>query len=230
MDTRQSKLLNLVIENYIDTAEPVGSRFLLSSGNLDCGEATVRNELRELEEQGYLTHPHTSAGRIPTEKGYRYYVDNINKDKIRINKKENDFFGLALKKGVDYQSTRKNLAKSLAELSNAMVIMAFSPDMVYYTGLANLFSQPEFRELELVANVSQVFDHCEECLEGFFDKVNNQPEFYIGLEQPFGEMLSVVASKFNNNEIKNGLVVLLAPQRMDYQRNYGLIKGVVELL
>ena len=66
METRQQQLLNLVIENHIATAEPVGSKFLVSEGNLDWSEATVRNELRILEEEGYLTHPHTSAGRIPT--------------------------------------------------------------------------------------------------------------------------------------------------------------------
>ncbi len=230
MENRQQQLLNLVIDNFIETAEPVGSRFLLSVCELECGEATIRNELRELEDQGYLSHPHTSAGRIPTEKGYRYYVDHINKDKNKITKKDNDIFGLAIKSARDYQSSRKNLVKSLVELSNAMVILAFSPNIVYYTGLSNLFSQPEFRELELVANVSQVFDHCEECLDDFFAKVNNQPEFYIGKDQPFGDMLSVIAGSFSNNEVEDGLIVLLGPQRMDYRHNYGLMKGVMEIV
>ena len=77
LDSRKEQLLKLIIETYIDTAEPVGSQFLVSSGKLDVSGATVRNEMRELEDAGYLMHPHTSAGRIPTESGYQYYIKNL---------------------------------------------------------------------------------------------------------------------------------------------------------
>jgi heat-inducible transcriptional repressor len=229
MENRQKQLLNLVINNYIETAEPVGSRFLLSGGKLDCGEATVRNELRILEEEGYLTHPHTSAGRIPTQKGYRFYVDNIEKDKIKINKKDNDILGMSVKKETEYLRSRKDLAKQFAELTNLAVLLAFSPDSVYYTGLSNLFSQPEFKELDLVTDVSQVFDHCENCLEDFYDQVSDL-EILVGDEHPFGGMLSIIASRFNNQNTANGLVVLLGPMRMDYQRNLGLARRVSDLV
>ena len=73
MTERKIKLLKLIIENYIKTAEPIGSKFLANSGDLDVSAPTVRNEMRELESEGFLTHPHTSAGRIPTEEGYRFY-------------------------------------------------------------------------------------------------------------------------------------------------------------
>ena len=229
MNNRQQNLLNLVVNNYIDTAEPVGSRFLLSSGRLDCGEATVRNELRVLEDEGYLTHPHTSAGRIPTTKGYEFYVDNLNKDKIKLSKKDNDILGMSIKQDADYIRSRKNLAKQTAELTNLAVLLAFSPDSVYYTGLSNLFSQPEFKELNLVADVSQVFDHCENCLEDFFDK-SKDLEILIGEQHPFGGMLSIISSPFSNQEVKNGLMVLMGPLRMDYQRNFGLMKLVKEII
>src|SRR5690349_1685550 len=88
MDPRQEELLTLVIESYIKNAEPIGSKFLVSFGDLDFSEATVRNELRELEQAGYLTHPHTSAGRIPTEKGYRHYVSQLNLEKSHISKND----------------------------------------------------------------------------------------------------------------------------------------------
>ena len=69
METRKRELLKLIVENYIETAEPVGSKFLIQRGNISVSAATVRNEMHELEREGYLTHPHTSAGRIPTELG-----------------------------------------------------------------------------------------------------------------------------------------------------------------
>lgn len=88
LEERQQKLLELVIEQYVATAEPVGSRFLVEVGGLDWSEATVRNELRTLEEAGYLTHPHTSAGRIPTIDGYRFYIDTISPEKLKVSKAE----------------------------------------------------------------------------------------------------------------------------------------------
>lgn len=227
MDKRKEELFNLVVENYIQHAEPVGSKFLVSEEKLDFSEATVRNELRTLEEEGYLTHPHTSAGRIPTEKGYRYYVDHLDLEKAKISKRDAGFLQNSLNES-DYELARKSLAKALVELSNETIILAFSVDKVYYTGLSNLFNKPEFQELELVANVSQVFDHCEECLEDFFDKVNSEPGYFIGDEHPFGSMLSVLSARFGKN--KDSLVALLGPKRMDYKYNFGLIKKAMEII
>ncbi len=79
MSERQSKLLKLIVEEYIKTANPVGSTSL--SEEFKCSSATIRNEMAELENIGYLEKTHTSSGRIPSEKGYRYYVDNLMKPK-----------------------------------------------------------------------------------------------------------------------------------------------------
>lgn len=224
MDKRQEKLLNLVIESYIETAEPVGSRFLLSESGLDCGEATVRNELRALEEAGFLTHPHTSAGRIPTEKGYRFYLSQADFSKVNISKKDLE----NLKKmvsGLVGDEKVKTLAKGLAELSDVAVVVSFGLDRVYYTGLSNLFRQPEFKELNLVMNVSAMFDRCEECLEKFYEKVGITPEFFLGGDHPFGTALSVISC-----HLDNGLIALIGPMRMNYRRNFSLMKEIKNIL
>jgi heat-inducible transcriptional repressor len=226
MDSRKHQLLTMVIEHYIKNAEPIGSKFLVSIGELDFGEATVRNELRELEEEGFLTHPHTSAGRIPTEKGYRYYVDQLNLENSNIPK--NDFQSLvnAVAAIEDYELARKRLAKAAKDLSNETVIIAFSPEKIYYTGLSNLFNKSEFADVNRVANVSQVFDHFEDYLEDFFDKVEDSPRYFIGSENPFDETLSVVSARFG----KEGMVALLGPKRMDYKYNFSLIKKLLEII
>ena len=231
MDQRQSQLLNLVIESYIKTAEPIGSRFLLSKGKLEVGEATVRNDLRALEEEGYLTHPHTSAGRIPTEKGYRAYLGELDWSKVKVSKKDNDVLGMSLM-GKEERGKRKgdedskDLARALSEVSGETVILAFSPEKVYYTGVSNLFSKPEFQELQMVANISQIFDHCEDCLKTFFDEVGPDPKYFIGTEHSFGNALSVLAFRFGDES----LFALLGPMRMDYARNFGLVNKIKELL
>jgi heat-inducible transcriptional repressor len=77
LDERKADILRAVVEEYIDTAQPVGSSRIVQAGDLHVSAATVRNELSVLEREGYLTQPHTSAGRIPTEKGYRFFVDQL---------------------------------------------------------------------------------------------------------------------------------------------------------
>src|SRR4051795_2092614 len=77
LSDRQRELLALVIEEYVATGQPVGSRYLVERGSLSVSASTVRNELAELEGRGVLTHPHTSAGRVPTEQGYRLYADEL---------------------------------------------------------------------------------------------------------------------------------------------------------
>ena len=81
LDERKKKVLQAIVEEYINTAEPVSSNALTKSHGLDCISATIRNEMAELEKSGYLDKTHTSSGRIPSEKGYRYYVDELVNDK-----------------------------------------------------------------------------------------------------------------------------------------------------
>ena len=83
LSDRQRELLALVIEGYVATGQPVGSRYLVERGSLSVSASTVRNELAELEGRGLLTHPHTSAGRIPTEQGYRLYASASLPDRSR---------------------------------------------------------------------------------------------------------------------------------------------------
>lgn len=227
LDERQQKLLQLVIDTYVTSAEPVGSRFLVETAGLDWSEATVRNELRILEEAGFLTHPHTSAGRIPTIKGYRFLIEQIDPTTLHVSKAE----AAALEKALvheDSETVQKNIAKALVELSDETAIIAFSVEKMYYTGLSNLFSKPDFGEMKLVANVSQVFDRCEEYLPRFYTRVTNEPACFLGKDHPFGEMLSVVATRFGRDG--ESLLILLGPQRMDYKNNLSLLKKTRELI
>lgn len=83
LDDRKLKILKAVIQNYLETGEPVGSRTISKYTDLKLSSATIRNEMADLEELGYIVQPHTSAGRIPTDKGYRLYVDDLMAQKSR---------------------------------------------------------------------------------------------------------------------------------------------------
>ncbi len=228
MDPRQEQLLLTVIEEYIATGEPVGSKFLVTKGAVNWSEATVRNELRALEEAGFLTHPHTSAGRIPTAVGYRYYVDHLNTADLKISKSaEKKITGIFTgEQGLE--ASLKNLAKCLAEESGDMVLVAFDPDRIYYTGLSHLFQKPDFFTVDMAVNVSAVFDRCEEALHIFYPLVTTEPQFFIGSEHSFGDMLSILALRFGDRQ--ESLIALLGPQRMDYRSNWSLLQKVRQLI
>ena len=83
LDERKMKILQAIIRNYLETGEPVGSRTISKYTDLNLSSATIRNEMADLEELGYILQPHTSAGRIPSDKGYRLYVDSMLEEKDR---------------------------------------------------------------------------------------------------------------------------------------------------
>ena len=223
MDPRKEQLLQLVVENYIDTAEPVGSKFLSENNGLQVSGATIRNELRVLEEEGFLTHPHTSAGRIPTEAGYKFYVENIMKPKA-INTKIKDTMDSLFHASEESRKV-KEIGKFVAEQGNNAVIIAINQDHIYYTGISNLFSQPEFRDFAHVAHVSNIFDQCEERIGDLYNLVDENTTILIGSNNPFGSACSLVVTRTKDG----GLFALMGPIRMDYNKTFGLINHIQTL-
>ncbi len=115
LDERKLKILQAIIQNYLETGEPVGSRTISKYTDLNLSSATIRNEMSDLEELGYIIQPHTSAGRIPSDKGYRLYVDLLLKDKI---KEVEDMKVLLLEKADKLENILQQVAKMLAVNTN----------------------------------------------------------------------------------------------------------------
>jgi heat-inducible transcriptional repressor len=115
MDERKTKILQAIIRNYLDTGEPVGSRTISKDTDLNLSSATIRNEMADLEEMGYIIQPHTSAGRIPTDKGYRLYVDTLMQEKVdEVNNMRDDL----LEKADRMENLLQQVAKMLAANKN----------------------------------------------------------------------------------------------------------------
>lgn len=224
MEIRQENLLKLVIDSYIRTAEPVGSKFLVSEYELDMSDATVRNELRELEEAGFLTHPHTSAGRIPTEAGYKLYVEKLMAPVVTPKKIRAAFEQIA-REAVGDEGV-KLASKALAEEMQNAVIVAFGPDRVYYTGLSGLFAQPEFRSADYTINASAMFDQAEDLVGQLFERVVTPgPAIFVGSDNPLGSHFSLVTARLPNNTIIN----IMGPLRLDYAKGQSLMNLILEL-
>ena len=122
LDDRKVTILKAIIKTYLETGEPVGSRTISKNTDLNLSSATIRNEMSDLEEMGYIIQPHTSAGRIPTDKGYRFYVDNILKDKMseldEREKKVTEKEDLLIEKVDKVETLLQNMAKVLANNTN----------------------------------------------------------------------------------------------------------------
>ena len=126
MDNRKKKILHAVIKDYVDTAEPVGSRTLAKKYDLGVSPATIRNEMSDLEELGYIRQPHTSAGRVPSDKGYKYYVDCLMEPQEgKITKDERQMISNAFQnQAAEINSLLQESCKLLSKMTNytAMVI------------------------------------------------------------------------------------------------------------
>lgn len=115
LDERKLKILQAIIRNYLETGEPVGSRTISRYTDLNLSSATIRNEMSDLEEMGYILQPHTSAGRIPSDKGYRLYVDTMMDEKVR---EVDEMKNLVLQKADKVDEVLKRIAKLLAANTN----------------------------------------------------------------------------------------------------------------
>jgi len=225
MDKRKELILKTIIKEHVKTGAPVGSGVLVENYKLNISPATVRNEMMSLEEEGYIIQPHTSAGRIPTEKAYHLYLENINEEKL--NKKEMSELENALKK--NDEKSLKSTAKILSRISNNAVFWSFYKHNSYYTGVSNLLSQPEFRELDLLYGMSAIIDRMDEVIANLFSAINSKPRVMIGTKNPFGDFCGTVVTKYKLGE-NVGLFGILGPMRMDYAKDLSLVKFVADKL
>ncbi len=221
MNDRQALILEVIIREYIKTGVPVSSHALVDNYDLDISSATVRNEMAELERLGLIVQPHTSAGRVPTEAAYKWYISKLNEQKV--SPREAKVLADRLPSPAD--NDFKKAAKDLAELSGLAVFWANDQGNVYYTGLANLLSQPDFIDNDLLYDLSAVFDSLDEIVEAYFDKIADQPLILIGSDGPFGNFCSSILVKYKNGE-QAGALGILGPLRMDYGRNLSLLNYI----
>ena len=215
-----------MVREYVKTAQPVGSASLAAYG-FGVSPATIRNELAILEEEGYIAQPHTSAGRVPLEKGFRFVVSDLLAKKEFLKKPAPSMRRPA--PAGDAETATKTLAKQLAGTARVAVIVAFGPRHVYTTGFSELFSQPEFEEYEHTAQFGQLIDRMDDVVRAAFSRVTPEISIWIGRENPFGPECAAVVTRYSTRSA-DGMIGLLGPLRMDYERNYALLKIAKETL
>lgn len=230
MNARREAILDAIIREYVETAEPVGSQVLVEKYEFPYSTATIRAEMAVLEENGYISQPHTSAGRVPSEKGYRHFVNLVIsenrqlavRDQVHLERK-------MLNQHMKYERILDMAAKSLAEMTGNVGIVGVG-GLIYSHGLTNLFSQPEFQDANNVVRASEILDRMHE-LVGELPDLRN-PLVYIGKESPIGKTAgcSLVVVGFETPYLAEGRLAVLGPTRMSYAQVIGIVEEVKELL
>ncbi len=229
MNPRQETILKTVVEEYVRTAVPVGSKAVADALDLDVSPATVRNDMAALEEEGYLAQPHTSAGRVPTEQAYVHYLKHCVHAKAApgVEKKLKTAVGDA----EHPELALRTMARTLGELSGELAIVATDDDRSYYAGVSNLFDKPDFHDLAVMKAMSQLIDRFDEVVAEAFNLVPNEgPKVFIGGDNPFGKDMSSILVKVRFPSGHTGMIGLVGPKRMDYGRNLGLMERTIEIL
>ena len=219
MTTRQQLILSAIIEQYAEVASPVGSSLLAKLFNVS--SATIRAEMAELERSGYINQPHTSAGRVPTDKGYRCYVNelaqNVNSMDQQIpDRRLEKALAARVKVGGVPERTIRNTVDTLVELTHNLGLATIG-DQLYMSGLSNLFGQPEFIDGSQVKQVAQLLDNLEPWLR---EAAPNQPlSVYIGGENPIGRSANctLIISRFRSPFSDRSYIGTLGPTRQSYR-------------
>lgn len=244
LSERQSTILKAIITEHIRSAAPVGSKELVEQYDFGVSAATVRNEMSTLERAGLLQHPHTSAGRVPTDLGYRTYVRNLAEGGLPPKRHRAEVQRRLVRLNRHYEAMARETARLLAEMTEQAAIST-DGERAEPSGLSHLIRLPELKDKELAKAVAQIFDNPEEVLKSLdgtatkgksdrFTEVTMEGgapvRVYIGHETQSGRVpLTVLVSSFDVGG-KRGHLVVLGPKRMAYERNVALLSYMSRLL
>ncbi|MBQ9018275.1 transcriptional regulator [Candidatus Saccharibacteria bacterium] len=217
---RQKAILSQIIEEYAETAAPVGSMTMAKLFGVS--PATIRAEMARLETLGLIAQPHTSAGRVPTDAGYRFYVNFLQNEAESQNRSMH-----ALNVRVESQSRAdaaiRTAVDSLVELTGNLGLATIG-DQLYLSGISRLFSQPEFMDTRRVQSVAKLLDELEPWLR---EAAPGEPlNIFIGHENPIGRNseVSLIISRFKSPFSDKSYIGVLGPTRQNYARVMALVR------
>lgn len=215
---RQIEILKSLIEEYIDTADPVGSETLEKKHNLTTSPATIRNEMVRLTELGYLKKPHTSSGRVPTPVGMKFYVKQLMKEKelsvaeeVAVKEKLWDF-------REQEQRFMKELTRSLADKTKALAMAVSDKGDLYASGYANILDMPEFFDIDVTKTLLSVIDEFD-YFQNLFSNVTNDEDIHILLGEELPKLpasYGFVFARFETPRHLSGEIGVLGPVRLNY--------------
>lgn len=232
---RKQEVLKAIIQHFINTGEPVGSNTIIVSYKFSVSPATIRNDMAALEKEEYIFQPHTSAGRVPTDKGYRTYVNEL----ADIDAERSQALQILkhLQQELALEQVKEKIFEAVSLLSRATMHVSFAtlPDnnRTFYLGLSNVLREPEFlndtMRASQVIEVLEKHDRFVNLLKGL--KITDAIQIFIGHENILEQIqsCSLMVTKY---QVKNfsGYFGLLGPTRMNYPFNQAMLEEIKKLL
>lgn len=231
---RRDAVLGIVVRHYIQTITPVSSAFIADEYERDVSSATIRNILAELETDGYLTHPHTSAGRMPTERGYRYYVDFLMKE-IALLEGERERIQREYQAGIEeLEALAEKTTEIISDLTHcASIVMIDGLSHGYVVRGSNYLAEAVGSySLQKMAMILKALEERERILEVLRRDIDRKIKIYIGQEtacEAFDEC-ALAVSRFQTRRGPSGRIAVLGPTRMDYQRVVSALEYVSDVI
>ena len=226
MNNKLKKLLAVVIEEYTNSAMPVGSQIIVEKYDLGVSSATIRSHMATLEKEGFLHQPHTSAGRIPTDKGYRYFVEEIMGDSELSIREQKKLQAEVLKLKAQNKRISRTAAKLLSSFSGSLAISGVKKDF-YDFGISELLSKPEFQKVDEFCRIAEALDYIDENIDVILSGVKEgETKIFIGEENPIKSIsnCSMMVSPYKTKTGEKGVLAILGPKRMKYAKNKSLLE------
>ncbi len=233
MNERQQQILAAVVKEYTETGVPVGSNILADHYGFKVSAATLRSDMAQLEGEKLLFQPHTSAGRVPTDAGYRYFVEEIMPER-ELSKKEQQAMQKELLQ-LRAQNTRltRTTAKLLSTLSGNVAISGRpDSDDFFECGLRTLLEEGKDTDMDELCQMAEALDYIDEKCDVIMKELgNNETKIFIGEENPISDAknYSMVVSRYDVDG-EEGIVALIGPKNMKYEKNKSLIDYVKKIL
>lgn len=229
MNPRQAQILKLIIDEYVRTAEPVSSKQLCDRFSLSCSSATVRNDMAVLEELGLIAQPHTSAGRVPTEKAYRFYIQQ---SKTQVQPKSFKIH-VTVRRAPRVPTPEERLAQvghAVVQASGEAVMLATSRPWSTTLGLANLLRKPEFQSGTAILSLATSLERFDAAFKDLLTSATDEVTVLLGDDNPLGNDLASVVVKSELGPGVEGVLGIVGPLRMDYNRNIALVSQAKKAL
>lgn len=216
---RQRRILKVIIEEYMETAEPAGSQTLEKKYELGVSPATIRNEMIKLTESGYLKQPHASAGRVPTPQAFKFYVSQLMEEKKLSVADE-----VAAKEKVwdarfDFDKLMSEATHALAERTKSLAVAATREGNLYHSGYANILGIPEFYDIDITRTILMMIDEVER-IQSLFGKSFGEGPIHLLLGDELGydylEPCGMLFAHFEAGPSRSGSLGVIGPSRFNY--------------
>jgi transcriptional regulator of heat shock response len=228
---RQAKVLAAIVKENCDSGMPVASRDIVEKYDFGLSPATIRNEMSELENIGYITQPHTSAGRVPTDKGFRYFVNEL-MDKVQLTLKEQaNLRQEVMKLQMINAEVGRRLAKLLAA-HTAQASFAILPEEISAVGLSNILENKQL-PAEDAREIAQFFDHLDEYADSMLqDYADEVPQAFIGKELKLSKRsdYSMIVSGVRLPSGEKGVIGVIGPKAMPYPKHMSLLEYLAKII